>query len=71
MKSYKKILFNLQLLTSWDAYSIPAASTNFERESPNGLGAFLFEIEKFLRFLLLTSMSSNGMTYDDGVGKNK
>jgi hypothetical protein len=28
-------------------------------------------IKKNLRFLLLTSISSNGMTYDDGVDKNK
>jgi hypothetical protein len=35
------------------------------------LGLLLFEIKKNLRFLLLTSISSNGMTYDDGVDKNK
>jgi hypothetical protein len=40
-------------------------------KAPMVLGLLLFEIKKNLRFLLLASISSNGMTYDDGVDKNK
>jgi hypothetical protein len=71
MKSYKKILFNLQLLQVGGADSIPSASTILNGKSPNDPGAFLFENKKILRFLLLTTMSSNGMTNDDGSDKNK